>query len=85
MSTFRIEPDCVIIDFMTKSAILSDISPSATPSEAELAAWASLSREAQISRYRELLAHPDCDAVTNDDMSDILAAARARVAARSNS
>ncbi|WP_158813884.1 hypothetical protein [Methylocapsa sp. S129] len=56
--------------------------PSATPTEAELAAWAALSREAQVSRYREALTHPDCCAVSGESMGDILAAARERVAAR---
>ena len=82
-AAFRIEAICGIFTFMTTRATLTDLSPSATPTEAELAAWASLSRDAQISGYREALAHPDCEAVTKDDMSDILAAARERVAARS--
>ena len=60
------------------------VMPSATPTEAELAAWAALSREEQVRRYQEALAHPDCSVPTDDSMSDILAAARQRAAARAN-
>jgi len=66
----------------TKSTVRTDVMPSATPPAAELADWAALSREEQVSRTRETLTHPDCSTVTDDSMSDILAAARARVAAR---
>ena len=58
--------------------------PSATPTEAELAAWVALPRDEQVRRYQESLAYPDCGTPTDDSMSDILAAARERVAARSN-
>jgi hypothetical protein len=68
---------------MTTNASRIDLIPSAIPpTEAELEAWTALSREAQLSRYREALAHPDCSTVSGDSMNDILAAARARVAAR---
>jgi hypothetical protein len=67
---------------MTTSATRTEIMPSATPTEAELAAWTALSREAQVSRYREALTHPDCSIVTDESMGDILAAARERVATR---
>lgn len=60
------------------------VMPSATPTEAELAAWAALPRDEQVRRYQEVLAHPDCSTPTDDSMSDILAAARQRVAVRSN-
>jgi hypothetical protein len=52
------------------------------PTEAELAEWNALSREEQVSRYREALSHPDCDVVTETTMAEILAEAQARVAAR---
>jgi hypothetical protein len=52
------------------------------PSEAELAAWNALTRDEQIARYREYLAHADYSTVTTDTLDDILAAARAKVAAR---
>jgi hypothetical protein len=52
------------------------------PTEAELAAWNALSREEQVSRYREALSHPDCAIVTDTTMAEILAEAQARVAAR---
>jgi len=60
------------------------VMPSATPTEAELAAWAALPRDEQVRRYQEALAHPDCGTMTDDSMSDVLAAARKRVAARAN-
>ena len=60
------------------------VMPTATPTEAELAAWAALPRDEQVRRYQEALAHPDCSGPTDDSMSDILAAARQRVAARTN-
>jgi hypothetical protein len=66
----------------TKSPMLTNILPSATPTEAELEARGALSRDAQMSRYREALTHRDCSAVTDDDMKDILEAARRRVASR---
>jgi hypothetical protein len=52
------------------------------PTEAELAAWNALTRDEQIARYREYLAQPDCDRISDATMSDILAKARERVAAR---
>jgi len=58
--------------------------PSATPTESELAGWATLPRDEQVRRYQEALAHPDCGTMTDDNMSDILAAARERVATRAN-
>jgi hypothetical protein len=56
--------------------------PSATPTEAELAAWADLPRDEQVRRYQQLFQHPDCNTFTTDTPDDILAAARLRVAAR---
>jgi hypothetical protein len=61
---------------------LTDVTPSATPTEAELAAWASLPRDEQVSRYRKLFEHPDCNTFTSDTPEDILTAARQRVATR---
>lgn len=61
---------------------LANISPSATPTEAELEAWAKLPRDEQVRRYQELFAQPDCNNFTSDTPDDILAAARQRVAQR---
>jgi len=60
----------------------TDVMPSATANEAEIGAWNALSRDEQVRRYQEVLAHSACDAITEDGMSDILAATRRRVAAR---
>jgi hypothetical protein len=61
---------------------LANISPSATPTEAELEAWAKLPRDEQVRRYQELFAQPDCNNFTSDTPDDILAAARQRVTPR---
>ncbi|MDX3967896.1 MAG: hypothetical protein QHD01_15010 [Bradyrhizobium sp.] len=61
---------------------LAKITPSATPSEAELEAWAKLSHDEQVRRYQTLFAQPDCNEFTSDTPDDILAAARQRVAQR---
>ena len=66
----------------TKSRGRTNILPSATPTEVELEAWAALSRDVQMSRYREALTHSDCSAITDGDMKAILEAARRRVASR---
>jgi len=57
--------------------------PSAVPTEAELRAWETLSRDEQICRYQGLFARPDCNIFTADTPDDILLAARQRVAQRS--
>ncbi|MDA9500911.1 hypothetical protein [Bradyrhizobium sp. CCBAU 11357] len=61
---------------------LANISPSATPSEAELEAWAKLPRDEQVRRHQALFAQADCNNFTLDSPDDILAAARERVAQR---
>ena len=58
------------------------VMPSATPTEAEFAAWANLPRDEQVRRYQEMFKHPDCNNFTTDTPDDILAAARKRVTAR---
>jgi hypothetical protein len=52
------------------------------PTEAELGAWNALTRDEQITLYRDYLSHPDCDRVSSASMADILAQARANVAGR---
>ena len=57
--------------------------PSALPpTEAELAAWNALTREEQVSRFREYLTHTDCGTFTEATPDEILAAAREQVAAK---
>lgn len=57
---------------------LPDVLPSAAPSDAEIEAWQSLSREEQARRLQLALSHPDCDAITNDTIEDIVSEARKR-------
>jgi hypothetical protein len=58
--------------------------PSALPpTEAELAAWRALSRDEQLTRYRDALQAPDAGRVSKATMADVLTTARQRVAARS--
>ncbi len=65
------------------TATYPDVMPSATVAdEAEIAAWNALPRDEQVRRYRDVLADPTCDRVTDASMSDILAAARLRAATR---
>ena len=52
------------------------VMPSATPSQAELAAWADLPRDEQVRRYQEMFRHPDCNTFSTDTPDEILAAAR---------
>jgi len=57
--------------------------PSALPpTEAELAAWRALSRDEQLTRYRDALQAPDTGRVSEATMADVLTAARQRVASR---
>jgi hypothetical protein len=57
--------------------------PSALPpTEAELTAWRALSRDEQLTRYRDALQAPDAGRVSKATMADVLTAARQRVAAR---
>jgi hypothetical protein len=75
--------DTVILLAMSDAtATQLHIMPSAAADEAEIAAWNALPRDEQVRRYRDLFASPACHTITNDSMSDILAAARQRVAAR---
>lgn len=64
------------------SKTLTNVVPSATPSEYDLAAWNDLSREEQLRRMRETFAQSDSSIACNDSMADILALAKQRVDAR---
>ena len=52
----------------------------AMPTGEDIAVWNALSREEQTARSRIECAHPDCDAVVDGCMADILALAKERVA-----
>ena len=63
---------------MIHDTTLSDTQPSATPSEAEIAAWQALPRDEQLRRLRQALADPDCDRPSGATMEDIWAEIAAR-------
>jgi hypothetical protein len=67
---------------MSKTTDKTRLTPSAMPTEAEIAAWADLPRDEQVRRYQEMFRHPDCNTFTTDTPDDILTAARQRVARR---
>jgi len=56
---------------------LSEVTPSATPNAAEMAAWQDLPRDEQKKRLRAVLTHPDCATPSTADMSDIRRRAQA--------
>lgn len=51
--------------------------PLAIPSDADLSTWQALPRDEQLRRLQAKLTHPDCQAVSTANMSDILGRARA--------
>ena len=57
---------------------LSDVMPSAVPTEAEVAAWQALSKEEQLRRLKLALTDPECSVITEDTMASIRAAAERR-------
>lgn len=56
---------------MSKIGTLSNVMPTATPSEAEIEAWQTLPRDEQLRRLRLELDHQDCRRITSASMSDI--------------
>jgi uncharacterized protein YbaP (TraB family) len=61
---------------------LKDVTPSATPSEEEIAAWNELPRDEQLRRLRAVLSAPDAVTPCGETMDEILAQAKTMVAAR---
>ena len=58
---------------------LTDVMPSATPSDEEVRKWEALPRDEQLRRLRAALTHPDCASAAPGSMNDVLEAARACV------
>jgi hypothetical protein len=58
----------------------SDVMPSATPSEREIAEWQALPRDEQLRRMRLELSHPDTDIIATSTMDEIRAEGRLRAA-----
>lgn len=58
-----------VITTLTESAVM----PSATPSEAEIAAWKELPRDQQARRLRQILTSPEASTPSAATMSEIWA------------
>ena len=56
---------------MTKT--LTKVVPSASPSDADIAAWQDLPRDEQVRLMQEALAHPDCARVGTANMAELRA------------
>lgn len=67
---------------MSKNATLSDVTPSATPSAAEIEQWRDLPRDEQLRRLRQELDHPDGDRIATSTMLDIREEGRALASKR---
>lgn len=64
------------------SGVLTYITPSAAPSDADIDAWNSLPRDEQLARLRAALNHPDSSAASDETMAELLAEARRRAGER---
>ncbi len=60
----------VVQNRMIGTKSFPDVKPSATPTEAEIAAWQSLPRDEQLRRLSHDLDHPDCSIVSTATMAD---------------
>jgi hypothetical protein len=58
--------------------LVSDVKPSVTPSDAEIAAWQSLPREEQLRRMRGLVSSAEATQTVRESTADILVEARRR-------
>ena len=63
---------------MSDSKTLSDVMPSATPSEADIAAWKDLPRDEQVRRMRLALTDPERNRDSGKNMADIWAEIKTR-------
>jgi len=63
---------------MSNTKTLPDLMPSATPSEADIAAWQSLPRDEQLRRLQLELSHADACRASSRTMTDVWAAIKAR-------
>ncbi|HMK89099.1 MAG TPA: hypothetical protein VK446_05640 [Methylocystis sp.] len=58
---------------MTETLTLNAVMPSATPSEAEIAAWNELPRDEQVRRLRQMLTSPEASMPSGVTMAEIWA------------
>jgi hypothetical protein len=63
---------------MSTTDTLTDVIPSATPSDAEIAAWHALPRDEQLRRLRAAVTHPDATTVSSGGMADVWDKIKAR-------
>ena len=61
---------------------LTAVTPSATPSEADIAAWQALPRDEQLRRLKAEITRPDASVAGTATFADIRAAIAARRASR---
>jgi hypothetical protein len=61
---------------------LTAVTPSATPSEADIAAWQALPRDEQLRRLKAEITRPDASVASTTTFADIRAAIAARRASR---
>ena len=69
---------------MSETDTILQVTPTATPTEAEIAAWQALPRDEQLRRLRAELTHPDAQVAGTLTMTDIQAIIAARRAGRAD-
>ena len=74
----------MLTERMNNLTTMPDIMPSATPNEAEIAAWKALPRDEQVLRMTAALSDPDCSILGTANMSDIRARGQALAAKQRN-
>ena len=63
---------------MTKIATITDVMPSATPSDEDIAEWKALPRDEQLRRLRLEVTHPDACTAGPHSMADVWDKIKAR-------
>lgn len=66
---------------MTTAPLQNRLAPSATPTEAEIAAWQDLPRDKQVRRLREALTSPEATSPCETTMDEIWAEISAEIEA----
>lgn len=74
----------MVLKHMDDIKTMPDVMPSATPIEAEIAAWNMLPRDEQVRRMKLALSHADCSIVGTSNMDDIRARGQGLAAKQRN-